>query len=82
MKNVVFSHETVNIRIKSLRWKVNESGFMLSLTDILEYGYAYDEIEEMLTDHSLIREALRDVKYIHGDDVDESYFGAFQVRKV
>ncbi len=44
---------------------------------LLEYGYTCDEIEDMLTDHSLLREALKDVKYICGEEVYESYCGAF-----
>ncbi len=44
---------------------------------LLEYGYTSDEIEEMLSDHSLLQEALRDVKYMLGEDVYESYCGAF-----
>ncbi|WP_295082239.1 DUF960 family protein [Ruminococcus sp.] len=44
---------------------------------LLEYGYTCDEIEEMPSDHSLLREALRDVKYMCGEDVYESYCGAF-----
>lgn len=44
---------------------------------LLDYGYTCDEIEEMLVDQSLLREALRDVKYIYGEDVYESYCGAF-----
>ena len=44
---------------------------------LLEYGYTCDEIEEMLADHSLLHEALRDVKYMCGEDVYESYCGVF-----
>ena len=45
---------------------------------LLEYGYTCDEIEEMLVDHCLLREALKDVKYILGDDMYENcYGGAF-----
>jgi len=45
---------------------------------LLEYGYTCDEIEEMLTDHSLLHEALRDVKYMCGEDIYENcYGGAF-----
>ena len=44
---------------------------------LLEYGYTCDEIELMLTDHNLLNEALRDVKYMLGEDVYESYCGAF-----
>ena len=42
---------------------------------LLEYGYTCDEIEDMLTDHSLLREALRDVKYMCGEDLYESCYG-------
>ena len=44
---------------------------------LLEYGYTCDEIEEMLMDTNLLHEALRDVKYMCGEDVYESYCGAF-----
>ena len=44
---------------------------------LLEFGYSCDEIELMLTDHDLLNEALRDVKYMLGEDVYESYCGAF-----
>ena len=45
---------------------------------LLNYGYTCDEIEEMLVDQSLLREALRDVKYMYGEDIYEScYGGAF-----
>ena len=44
---------------------------------LLEYGYTCDEIEDMLADHNLLQEALRDVKYMLGEDVYESYCGAF-----
>ena len=45
---------------------------------LLEYGYSCDEIEEMLADHDLLHEALRDVKYMCGEDIYEScYGGAF-----
>ncbi len=45
---------------------------------LLEYGYTCDEIEEMLVDTSLFHEALRDVKYMCGEDIYEScYGGAF-----
>ena len=44
---------------------------------LLEYGYTSDEIEEMLTDHSLLREALKDVKYMCGEDIYENCYGAF-----
>ena len=42
---------------------------------LLEYGYTCDEIEDMLTDHSLLREALRDVKYMCSEDLYESCYG-------
>ena len=44
---------------------------------LLEYGYTCDEIEEMLTDHSLLREALRDVKFMCGESIYEEYCGVF-----
>lgn len=44
---------------------------------LLDYGYTCDEIEEMLMDTNLLREALHDVKYMLGEDVYESYCGAF-----
>ena len=45
---------------------------------LLEYGYTCDEIEEMLVDHNLLKEALRDVRYMCGEDIYEScYGGAF-----
>lgn len=45
---------------------------------LLEYGYTCDEIEEMLADHDLLHEALRDVRYMLGEDIYEScYGGAF-----
>jgi len=44
---------------------------------LLEYGYTCDEIEEMLMDTNLLHEALRDVKYVCGEDVYESYCGVF-----
>lgn len=44
---------------------------------LLEYGYTCDEIEDMLADHSLLREALQDVKYMCGEELYESYCGAF-----
>ena len=44
---------------------------------LLEYGYTCDEVEEMLMDTNLLQEALRDVKYMLGEDVYESYCGAF-----
>ena len=45
---------------------------------LLEFGYSCDEIELMLTDHNLLQETLRDVKFMCGEDVYEScYGGAF-----
>ncbi len=44
---------------------------------LLEYGYTCDEIEEMLSDHDLLHEALRDVKYMCGEDIYESCCGAY-----
>ena len=43
---------------------------------LLEYGYTCDEIEEMLADHDLLNEALRDVKFMCGEDIYESCGGA------
>ena len=42
---------------------------------LLEYGYTCDEIELMLTDHSLLNEALKDVKFMCGEDIYESCGG-------
>ena len=42
---------------------------------LLEYGYSCDEIEEMLNDHTLLNEALCDVKYICGEEKYESCYG-------
>jgi len=44
---------------------------------LLEYGYTCDEIEEMLMDTNLLHEALRDVKYMCGESLYESCYGAF-----
>ena len=44
---------------------------------LLEYGYTCDEIEEMFSDHDLLHEALRDVKYMCGEDVYGSCCGAY-----
>ncbi|HRU98004.1 MAG TPA: class II glutamine amidotransferase [Ruminococcus sp.] len=44
---------------------------------LLEYGYTCDEIEEMLADHDLLNETLRDVKCMCDEDVYESYCSAF-----
>ena len=42
---------------------------------LLEYGYTCDEIEDMLADHNLLREALQDVKYMCGEDLYENCYG-------
>ncbi|HOO07896.1 MAG TPA: class II glutamine amidotransferase [Ruminococcus sp.] len=42
---------------------------------LLEYGYTCDEIEEMLADNDLLNEALRDVKFMCGEDIYESCGG-------
>ena len=42
---------------------------------LLEYGYTCDEIEEMLMDTNLLREMLRDVKYMCGEDAYEDCYG-------
>ncbi|HOC34133.1 MAG TPA: class II glutamine amidotransferase [Ruminococcus flavefaciens] len=42
---------------------------------LLEYGYTCDEIEEMLSDHDLLNEALRDVKYMCGGELYENCYG-------
>ena len=42
---------------------------------LLEFGYTCDEIEDMLVDQSLLREALRDAKYMYGEDLYESCYG-------
>ena len=42
---------------------------------LLEYGYTCDEIEEMLMDTNLLHEALRDVKYMCGENLYESCYG-------
>ena len=42
---------------------------------LLEYGYTCDEIEEMLADHNLLQEALRDVKYMCGESLYENCCG-------
>ena len=45
---------------------------------LLEWGYTVIEIEEMLMDNNLLQEALRDVRYMCGEDIYEScYGGAF-----
>lgn len=42
---------------------------------LLDYGYTCDEIEDMLVDQSLLREALRDVKYMYGEGIYEDCYG-------
>ena len=42
---------------------------------LLEYSYTCDEIEEMLADHDLLNEALRDVKFMCGESLYESCYG-------
>ena len=42
---------------------------------LLDYGYTCDEIEEMLVDHSLLRETLKDVKHMYGEGIYESCYG-------
>ena len=42
---------------------------------LLEYGYTCDEIEEMLMDTNLLHEALRDVKYMCGENLYENCCG-------
>ena len=42
-----------------------------------DYGYSCDEIEEMLMDTNLLHEALRDIRFMSGEDVYESYCGVF-----
>ena len=42
---------------------------------LLEYGYTCDEIEDMLADHSLLHEALRDIKFMCGEAVYEECCG-------
>ena len=42
---------------------------------LLEYGYTSDEIEDMLTDHSLLQEALRDVRFMCGEELYENCYG-------
>lgn len=44
---------------------------------LLEY-YSYDEVEHMLFDTDMLYEALRDVKYMHGENIyEDCYGGAF-----
>ena len=42
---------------------------------LLEWGYTVIEIEEMLMDNNLLQEALRDVRYMCGEDVYENCCG-------
>ena len=42
---------------------------------LLEYGYTSDEIEEMLMDTNMLHEALRDVKYMCGEEKYENCYG-------
>ena len=42
---------------------------------LLVYGCSYDEVEEMLVDHDLLREALQDVKFICGEEKYENCYG-------
>lgn len=42
---------------------------------LLEYGYTCDEVEDMLVDHSLLYEALKDMKHMYGEDIYESCYG-------
>ena len=42
---------------------------------LLEYGYTCDEIEEMLSDHDLLNSALRDVKFMCGENLYEECCG-------
>lgn len=42
---------------------------------LLEYGYTCDEIEEMLMDTNMLREALGDVKYMCGESLYENCCG-------
>ena len=42
---------------------------------LLEYGYTCDEIEEMLTDHSLLRETLDAIKCEDSDSLYEQIYG-------
>lgn len=44
---------------------------------LLEWGYTCDEIEEMLADHNLLQEALRDVKYMCEESLYEECYGVF-----
>ena len=42
---------------------------------LLEYGYTCDEIEEMLTDHSLLHEAINAIKCEDSDSLYEQIYG-------
>ena len=42
---------------------------------LLEYGYTFDEIEEMLMDTNLLHEALRDIKFMCGEAIYEECCG-------
>ncbi|HRU99612.1 MAG TPA: class II glutamine amidotransferase [Ruminococcus sp.] len=44
---------------------------------LLEYGYTCDEIEEMLADHDLLNETLRDVKFMCGENLYEECYGGY-----
>ena len=44
---------------------------------LLEYGYTFDEIEEMLMDTNLLHEALRDIKFMCGEAMYEECCGVF-----
>ena len=44
---------------------------------LLDYGYSCDEIEEMLMDTNLLHEALRDIRFMSGEDVYGSYCEVF-----
>lgn len=41
---------------------------------LLDYVYTCDEIEDMLADHSLLRETLQDVKFMCGEELYESCY--------
>ena len=45
--------------------------------ELLLSWYTADEVEEMLMDTNMLHEALKDVKYMCGEDAYESYCGAF-----
>ena len=42
---------------------------------LLEYGYDCNEIEEMLSDHTLLREALQAIKFEDNDSLYEQVYG-------